>query len=190
MTDAKLKVLETARALGLTVEAEFVPWSKSRNKDERATDWSGKPTKRPQRSLNWKVTLKRGDREILTTDYGAGTAHCPGYRQGDNSVDQARLIEYETEVGLMGFIGASGVLLPKGGRKIVPDTADVIASLARDSDVLDAAGFEEWASDLGFDTDSRKAEAIYRACLEIALKLRAAIGEDGLTKLREAASEY
>ena len=30
----------------------------------------------------------------------------------------------------------------------------------------------------------------YRACLDIALKLRAAIGEDGLAKLREAAQDY
>lgn len=44
--------------------------------------------------------------------------------------------------------------------------------------------------ELGYDPDSRKAEAIYKACLEIALKLRNALGEDGLAKLREAAQDY
>jgi hypothetical protein len=55
-------------ALGLTVESRFVPFSQSRSKDEsRAT-------------LNWRVTVKRHGRDVLTTDYSAGIAHCPGYK--------------------------------------------------------------------------------------------------------------
>jgi hypothetical protein len=56
--------------------------------------------------------------------------------------------------------------------------------------VLDSGSFEEWAADYGFDTDSRKAETTYRACLDIALKLRNGIGEDGLRKLQEAFQDY
>lgn len=135
-------------ALKLTIDSAFVPWSQSRNKAEK------------HKSLNWRVTLKRDGREILTTDYSAGIAHAPSY--------------------------------PKLGRgtPILPDSLDVLHSLISDSDVLDAGGFESWASDFGYDADSRKAESIYRACLDIALKLRAGIGEAGLATLREAAIDY
>jgi hypothetical protein len=34
------------------------------------------------------------------------------------------------------------------------------------------------------------AEAIYNACIDIALKLRSAIGESGLSELREAFQDY
>jgi hypothetical protein len=59
-----------------------------------------------------------------------------------------------------------------------------------DSDVFNYSSFEEWASTFGYDADSRKGESIYRTCLDIALKLRNAIGEDGLQKLREACQDY
>jgi len=44
-----------------------------------------------------------------------------------------------------------------------PSAADVLDCLASDaSSVLNARGFEDWAGDLGFDPDSRKAERTYR----------------------------
>ncbi len=73
---------------------------------------------------------------------------------------------------------------------ILPDIVDVIYSLSMDASVLDHASYESFASDFGYDADSRKGEAVYRACLEIALKLRAAIGEAGLTQLAEAFQDY
>ena len=195
MTDTPKEAIARAMAeLGLTVAAEFVPWSQSRNKDERVRDYSGKPTDRPQRSLNWRITVKHNGRDVLATDYGAGIAHCPGYRQNDRSISQAELIEFETETGYPGHVTGGGSVIrkdsPARAKRIEPDPVDVIASLVMDSSVLDSGGFEDWASDLGYDIDSRKAEAVYRACLEIALKLRAAIGEDGLAKLRAATDGY
>lgn len=73
---------------------------------------------------------------------------------------------------------------------ILPDVLDVIYSLVADSGVLDAGGFEDWAADYGYDPDSRSAESTYRACLDIALKMRGAIGEAGLESLREAFQDY
>lgn len=73
---------------------------------------------------------------------------------------------------------------------ILPDPVDVFYSLTMDSSVLDSAGFESWAEDCGYDTDSRKAESIYRACLDIALKLRGAIGESGFAALQETFQDY
>jgi hypothetical protein len=76
------------------------------------------------------------------------------------------------------------------GAPILPDSVDVMWSLSRDADVLDSGGFEDWAAEYGYDSDSRSAESTYRACLEIALKLRGAIGEAGIEKLREAGEDF
>lgn len=89
-------------------------------------------------------------------------------------------ITQEVETGRTGALGAK--IDP-------PDMADVVASLVMDASVLDAGGFEEWANEYGYDTDSRSAEAIYRACLDITLRLRAGIGDDGLRALRDACQD-
>ncbi len=216
--------LEAAiEAHGITVKAEFVPFSKSRNATR--TDTDGKPWK----SLNWKVTLQRNGRDILTTDYGAGVAHCPGYGSkvapthfqahnyrnssgkpypGTTSMYRTatpaeRLNQYreaiaaaECESGFPMEIdpwgrGPENVFKRKANSEAIqPKLTDVVHSLVMDASVLDSGGFEDWAADLGYDTDSRKAESIYRECLEIALKLRAGLGESVLSELREAAQDY
>lgn len=199
--------LEAAiEAHGITVKAEFVPFSKSRNATR--TDTDGKPWK----SLNWKVTLQRNGRDILTTDYGAGVAHCPSYNKPvpagfDRPVRfwQAAVSDWEIENGFHAEFTRWGGFKKKlfrsppvpGGeverylpKTIEPKLTDVVHSLIMDASVLDSGGFEDWAAELGYDTDSRKAESIYRECLEIALKLRAGLGEAVLSKLREAAQDY
>ena len=181
MTTTAEQIEAVAAELGLTMTAKFVPWSLSRNAGE------GLP------SLNWKVTLYRAATApgrsplvVLTTDYGAGCGHCPSYKLsvkdagGRNSLMRDELIRKECETGKDN----------KTGKPILPKLADVLHSLASDADVIDCGTFEEWAGDLGYDTDSRKAEGIYRACLKIALKLRNALGEDGLRELREAVQDY
>jgi hypothetical protein len=166
-------------ALGLTINAKFVPFSQSRNKHE----------KRP--SLNWLVTLFVDGRPILETDYGAGCGHCPSYKQGRMTVDQAQAVKFECERGVPYKVSAAGAYSPVGSKPILPDREDVVYSLIMDSSsIFDAGGFESWASGLGYDPDSRKAEAVYRACLEIALKLRSGIGEAGMAKLQEAFQDY
>jgi hypothetical protein len=162
----KMTPQEVITDLGLGIKSTFVPWSQSRNRAENNP------------SLNWKVTLTRNGRDVLSTDYMAGMAHAPSYKQGVLTVDRYKAIANECESG------RSRLTL------ITPKPADVLYSLVMDSDVLDSSGFEEWAKNLGYDPDSRKAEAIWKVCLDIALKLRAAIGEDGLTKLREAFQDY
>ncbi len=168
--------------LGLTVSSKFVPWSQSR---------SYKPNgKMIDRSLNWLVTLSKDGREILTTDYSAGIAHCPSYKTKRGithfTLYDAEKIEFETENGKQAY----GNHITYPGKPILPDTKDVLYNLMMDSSVLDYSSFEQWASDSGYDTDSRKVEMIYNACLSIALKLRNGIGEDGLERLRVAFQDY
>lgn len=177
----KARIRETLDSLGLSISEEFVPFSQSRNKDEK------------QPSLNWIVTVLHNGREILKTDYMAGMAHCPGYKAGMRpTLYNMALIEYETEQGYPAYRpheSSPPTRKPKS-QPIKPDAVDLFYSLSRDSDVLDYAGFEDWAFNFGYDTDSRKAESIYRECLEIALKLRAAIGDDGLKTLMTAFEDY
>jgi hypothetical protein len=175
---AKAEIKAAMADLNLMITSAFIPWSQSRNK-------GGK-----QPSLNWSVSLLRDGCQILTTDYGAGIAHAPGYKWGDWSISRRDLVNWECEHGRPGHIMAGGDIMQKSAQPIVPDACDVLYSLAIDVNVLDARGFEDWASDFGYDTDSRKAESIYRACLEIALKLRNGLGEDGLCRLREACHDY
>lgn len=208
---------ETIERLGLTIRAEFVPFSKSRNAE---SEWQ---------SLNWKVTLQRNGRDVLTTDYGAGIAHCPGYGAkvaptafqphsyrnasgkpyagtssayrfptAGETLSQYReaIAKAECESGFPMEIdpygrGPENVFKRKPkAPAIEPNPVDVIHSLVMDSSVLDSGTFEQWAAESGYETDSRKAESTYRACLEIALQLRADIGESGLEELRNAFQDY
>lgn len=183
---ARETVNALAHSLGLDMRAVFVPFSQSRNAKPR----NGQD--KPWQSLNWRVTLTRNGRDVLETDYSQGTAHTPAHNAPAATFDkwqrpQAIALEIETGKRAAAYSGAK----PHATAKPIPAPAlaDVLNSLALDSDVLEYASYEDWAASLGYDPDSRSGEATYRACLEIALKMRAAIGEPALTQLREAAAE-
>ncbi len=58
-----------------------------------------------------------------------------------------------------------------------PALAEVLDCLASDSESYDSARtFEEWAGDYGYDTDSRRAERMYREISEQAHALRLLLG--------------
>jgi hypothetical protein len=66
-----------------------------------------------------------------------------------------------------------------------PTLDDVMGCLAMDASSVDnARNFEDWAAELGYDTDSRKAEATYRACVDQVAKLRNLLGGDYATVLK------
>lgn len=169
---------------GISIVSVFVPWSQSRN-------FKAGSTCANDRSLNWKVTIKKGDREILTTDYMAGIAHCPSYndkdfgRPGYMSINRDNALVEETEKGR-----AVGHITGMSGSTISPEIPSVIACLCSDADIIDTSSFEDWAANWGYDTDSRAAEATYRACLDTALKLRNGLGDAGFAALRTACEGY
>ena len=175
MSEQKTKILALLKELGITVESEFVPYSKSRlyKKDAKINDMG----------LNWLVTVKCGGREVLTTDYGAGIAHCPSYKQSFRgmSVDMAAAVKYECERG----VENTGLR-----KKILPDTCDVIHCLLGDAEAADHKDFEDWCRNTGYNVDSRSDEKCYLACLKIGLQMNNGIGADALRKLREAYQDY
>src|SRR5690606_22517233 len=98
---------------------------------------------------NWKVTLVKGGRDILTTDYSAGVGHCPSYKQMARwTRDYTALIVFETEHGKTAH-RPNGFSFIKGGKPILPETLSVIHSLMLDCDVLIYGKFEQWAADFG-----------------------------------------
>jgi len=200
----KAAILATLAELGLTIESEFVPLSQSRNAGQMETRQDGKPSKTPRLTLNWRVTVKRNGRAVLTTDFNAGCAHAPAYKLKAPSAalgvnDKQAMIAWECENGFRARFAPWGISKtgngsnPDGTRRvfpILPDACDVFYSLATDSSVLDSGTFEEWAEEFGYDSDSRKGEAVYRACLELALKMRNGLGDVGLSTLRESFEGY
>jgi hypothetical protein len=176
MSTDKTAIQSVVDDLGITINAVFVPYSQS--KDAVANP------KLNDLKLNWRVFLKVKGRTVIETDYSAGIGHAPSYRQSP-TVDDAQAIRRECEEGKR--VKPSGY---KANEPIVPDSLDVLSCLVSESDAIDSPTFEDWAGNFGYDTDSRKAESTYRACLKTGLKLRAAIGDAGLTKLRDAFQDY
>lgn len=60
-----------------------------------------------------------------------------------------------------------------------PTAEEVLDCLAQDiSGYLNARGFEDWCSEYGYDTDSRKAERIYNVIARQAKQLARFIGDE------------
>ena len=60
-----------------------------------------------------------------------------------------------------------------------PTTEDLLDCLASDACTIEnAPTFEEFARDLGYDEDSRKAERIFKVCQKQTEKLRQFLGDD------------
>lgn len=194
---AKAEFIAILEKLGVTLAAKFVPFSQSRN---RGND--------NHKSINWLIDVKRADRVILKgVEYGAGIAHIPGYQ-----AISAALAGTQAAARYFGRVVESGEYMPalaadcKTNRaralslaygqswgKLAdlppPELASVMGCLFMDCDVLNYAKFEEWAESLGFDPDSRKAEGIYRACLEQALTLKNSIPHAEFERLCALASQ-
>jgi hypothetical protein len=65
-----------------------------------------------------------------------------------------------------------------------PEADDVLDCLASDSASIDnARNFEDWASELGYDTNSRKAERTYRICQRQAERLEKFCGSEAYREL-------
>lgn len=173
--------------IGLTVECTFLPFSQSRNAGEKSP------------SLNWRARVMLNGKPVSgleSVDYMQGCGHAPASKAGPrrffDKADLSRAISLECETGRRAkpgygkppYMGRdAGDIIP------APDACDIIAALCRDSDVLNYASFDQWADEFGFDADSRKAEAMYRACLATALAMRAAIGDDKLAELQNLANQ-
>lgn len=100
------------------------------------------------------------------------------------------IINYALGGKRIGFVSmdhdASKDMVLKYVRPEAPSLFDVLHCLCSDASVLDYQSFEQWASEYGYSPDSRSAEKTYHACMELSLKLQAAVGgKQALTELQE-----
>ena len=116
----------------------------------------------------------------------------------------AECFEYFTGLGhrqyrgnkepLEAFAGRPGTVYRErydaGHKKpVAPPAAGVLYSLILDSSAV-GQSFESWASDYGYDTDSRKAEEIYRACQRNTDKLQRILTRADLEALEALLQDY
>jgi hypothetical protein len=139
--------------------------------------------------LSYEVTVKYRGKKMLTLPYSMGIAHMKEY--------EAELKKTNSNYSRITIAGASVIaeILRTGkvrpsAPQTMPKPADVMYCLLCDMDVMHHRDFESWASDCGFDTDSRKAEGIYKACLAQALLMHATITGEHLAQLKEAFADY
>lgn len=174
-----------AKRIGLESSFAFVPLSQSRHAKPGA---DGKIWQ----SLNWKVTLRRstGSKASLVVDYAQGSGNAPASKMKAPTPYDRRLraeaIASECETGRVSSRLFAGSNKFHASQKAIapPRLGDVLHSLVQDASVLDSNGFEDWASDLGYDTDSRSAEKTYRECMEQSQKFRAIVGTHVLSEMR------
>ena len=87
-------------------------------------------------------------------------------------------------------VAAGGLYGPFNQTKLPPPPlTDVLYSLLLDGGAAEYS-FEEWASNYGYDSDSRKAEATYNECRDIGRQLERMFTRDELAALREAFQDY
>lgn len=71
----------------------------------------------------------------------------------------------------------------KGWKGQAPTLADVLCSLRSDASVPES--FDDFCAEMGYDTDSRKAESTWKACRSIAIRMRKLLGPSGVYLLRD-----
>ena len=180
---------DTAIILGLSIES-----SAPRGEVEPAQSKESKPWPH----IAYDVTLKRNGKPIWSGPYKLGVGHvktpklfsCARF----TSKEQALLQTWQntpyaefTDKKLHATVAAKLA----AAQNVTPKLDDVLSSLLMDgSAYFDAQSFEEWCSDYGYDADSRKAEATWKACDEVGRNLARAFTPSELSDLREVASNH
>lgn len=96
----------------------------------------------------------------------------------DTDIKHCQTFDYYTGTGLQ-----------HQGKPVPPCAADVLYCLLNDRSAVGQT-FEEWASDYGYDTDSRAAERIYSACIINANKLDAIFSGGQQAELQTLLEDY
>lgn len=152
-----------------------------------SSDWSVTALHDPVRSLKEKcvaynLSLFYKGKKFMTTTYSAGVGNIPGWKPR-MTLDEQEVVDLALKHGKA---KASFALT----KHLVPYVEDVLYCLVNDSGAADYACFEDWARDMGVDPDSRKGEGVYRVCLETYTRLRAVVGDSGITALKEIFQDY
>ena len=194
-TDTQSPTLpQVAESLGITIQSSSPMPGVEKATTKESKDWP---------HIAYQVTLSHKGREVWSGPYRLGVGHVKYPKKG--AFAKIHMTERESSVlktlqespnavwkdASSYEIHASLAAKLAKAQQVTPKLADVLHSLLSDgSPHFDSCSFEEWASEYGYDTDSRKAESIYRECLETGRKLARAFSPSDLEALRQAAQEY
>ncbi len=173
----------------LVYSANFVRQSASRNSGEK------------RKTLNWRIALATANYR-LDTDYYTGIGNVPGYVHSFSGMPyETRLLraaqEKAAETGyypdvVVKMLGDKSVKCAGVRSKQLPAPLlrDVLYSFVQDAQCVEGRSFEEFASEFGYDTDSRKAERIYVTSLRLQLALQSLLGQETVEKLVALFQDY
>lgn len=166
--------------LGIRIHAQYIQPAPA---ERFVSGHSPRPDAPPTSMFHYRVTLSREDGRTLTTDYRMGLGHV-NYSKSSEGDRSARSVTLEKL-----WRGDALTFPATRATRTPPTLLGVLHSLVSDADA-DGFSFTEWAENFGYDTDSRKAEAIYHACRKIAEDLRRLLTRDELAKVSHAVQGY
>lgn len=148
---------------GVTMSATFVPQSASRHSQEK------------DRTLNWRIAFKRvSNGASFAIDYSQGVGHIPKIIGKSYPMEmQAREWEASEKGRYQARANSSFATKPLPP----PSAANILYCITSDASCIDDT-FEDFCANLGYDTDSRKAEAIYNACRAQTRDAQRVLGRD------------
>lgn len=139
----------------------------------------------------WRVTIANGKRNY-STDYRMGIAHQHWDRKGAPIHDLPRGEKWGEQVSQR-IIGGRGLTVfdvecrDRYAKPTPPSLEDVLDSLRSDAESVENNPlFDDWAGDMGYDTDSRKAEKVFHACQEVRGQLIKLLGQTAYNDLLES----
>jgi len=186
------ELAKALNAIGFSLETISGP----RGVLESATTKDGKPWQ----CLRYSVLLKFNGREIIETNFSFGIGHVnisavkvppstiiPGWpndEAGFLAVWQRKPNANFTDKEMQLRVAQRLARL----QKLNPTLPSVLYSLLSESTAYGQT-FEDWCGDLGYDTDSRKAEEIFKACESTGRKL-SKIDGNAIERARELLQDY
>jgi hypothetical protein len=112
------------------------------------------------------------------------TTHNPFMSDAGHPMDHWRVTLHAGELGVNWRSLDVVFSMGPGHHGAAPELTDVLDCLASDAaGIENALSFEGWAEEYGFDTDSRRAEQIFKATAEQTRKLRAFLWPDAYETL-------
>jgi hypothetical protein len=136
----------------------------------RDTDPPKPKGEKPWPHFAWNCTLTYEGRTLDVSNYRAGLAHCTRRYSVGGWPRKGEVPETPSNPGHGG--GSDWMLKPTP-----PSAFDVLYCVVMDAQCYEnARDLEDFCADMGYDPDSRKAEAMYKACDEESKRLRQWLG--------------
>lgn len=128
----------------------------------------------------WKVSFTKADKSVYETDYFTGIGH--------RAVPTIQKHNYKRELENH-HSSWRNEITAKYAKPVAPCAASVLYGLTRDADAIEYS-FDDWAADMGIDTDSRKGLETFLQCQKIGHEMNKFFGRDGVATLRELLQDY